>query len=321
MHLVHEYQMNFRQLRTFVAIADAGGFANARGWLHLSQPAATRQIQALEREFGVPLFDRVGRRLRLTSEGHDLLHRSRQLLQNADALGERARELKGGQTGTLWVGASTQHIETVLADFLPRYRRGHPHVSVHLVEDGGARQPDRLEQGDVHLAFIVSGDTRFFSYKHLAPVYVLAVMPRAHRLKSHATLDIKQLSDEPLLLLHHGFGSRAWFDSACRLVHMTPRVVLESAAPHAIMALVATGHGIGIVPSNVLIPENLLAVPLMRERTPIGQWVVIAWDPQRFLAAYAEDFVGELVSYCQKSYPNRRLTKRAPPLHRIAKSS
>lgn len=74
--------MIFRHLQTFVVIAEAGGFAPAHGRLHLSQPAASRQIQALEAELGIPLFDRVGRRIKLTSEGEDLLRRGRQLLQD-----------------------------------------------------------------------------------------------------------------------------------------------------------------------------------------------------------------------------------------------
>ena len=110
--------MNLRQLRTFITIADAGGLARAEGRLQLSQPAASRQIQALETELGVPLFDRIGRRMQLTSEGEDLLRRSRRLLQDADSIGERARALRSGQTGILRVGATTQTIESTLAVFL-----------------------------------------------------------------------------------------------------------------------------------------------------------------------------------------------------------
>jgi len=58
--------MNFSQLRTFIAVADAGGFTRAAGRLNLSQPAASRQILALEGELGVQLFDRIGRRMQLT---------------------------------------------------------------------------------------------------------------------------------------------------------------------------------------------------------------------------------------------------------------
>src|SRR5262244_4563891 len=107
--------MNFRHLRAFVTIVDAGGFARAANRLNLSQPALSRQIRTLEAELGVLLFDRIGRRVRLTSEGEDLLRRGRQVVAEADAFRERARALKGGHTGQLKVGATPPMIETVLA--------------------------------------------------------------------------------------------------------------------------------------------------------------------------------------------------------------
>ena len=100
--------VNLRNLRTFVAIADGGGVTSAATRLNMTQPTASRQIDALENELGVSLFTRIWRRLRLTSEGEDLLQRSRRLLADAESLGERARALKRGQTGTLRVGAAPQ---------------------------------------------------------------------------------------------------------------------------------------------------------------------------------------------------------------------
>ena len=77
------YLMNLRFLRTFVAIADSSGFARAAIRLNLTQSAASRQIHALESELGVRLFYRIGRSIKLTSEGEYLLVRSRRLLSDA----------------------------------------------------------------------------------------------------------------------------------------------------------------------------------------------------------------------------------------------
>src|SRR5215510_9847829 len=164
--------MDLHYLRTFVTIADAGGIARAGGRLRVSQPAASRQILALERELGVKLFDRIGRRLRLTSEGEDLLRQSRRLLIEADLLDARAHALKGGETGILRVGATPMAIENALATFLSPYRRRHPGVEVHFVEDGGLRLADRLERGDVDLALIVPDDR--FTTRLLFPAHSVA---------------------------------------------------------------------------------------------------------------------------------------------------
>ena len=308
--------MDLRHLRAFAAVVDAGGFGRAAGRLNLSQPALSRQIGALEDELDVPLFQRAGRRVRLTSEGEDLLRGARRLLTDVDSLGERARTLKGGQTGVLRVGAAPQAIETMLAGFLPRYRRRHPGVEVHLVEDGGVRVSTRLEQGDVHLGVVPAGDARF-GWRLLVPLYVLAVLPRSHRLGRGATLEIEELVDAPLLLPRRDFGSRDWFDAACQIAHLRPRVLLESGAPPTLVALAQAGYGIAIVPSNARIPRGgVRAVPLVRRRTPVGSWISIAWDPRRFLAPYAEQFVEELVAYLRRRAPTPGFLRHTPPLPR-----
>jgi DNA-binding transcriptional LysR family regulator len=308
--------MKFLHLRTFVAIADHGGVARAAARLNMTQSAASRQIGALETELGVLLFDRVGRRVQLTSEGEDLLRRSRRLLEDADSLGERARALKTGQTGVLRVGATPQVIENLLADFLTYYRRRHPGVEVHLVEDGGVHLHGRLERGDVQLTIAAVGGTRFLD-RLLYPMHLLAVLSPTHRLGRGAVLEIAELADESLLLLRGGFGSREWFDAACQIAHIRPRVLLESAAPHTLVALAATGYGIAILPSNAQVPRGTVrAVPLVHRGASIGRWGHIAWDPQRFLAPYAELFVEELVAHCRHDYPGRDLVRRAPSLPR-----
>jgi LysR family transcriptional regulator, cyn operon transcriptional activator len=308
--------MNFRNLRTFVAIADNGGFGRAAARLNLTQSAASRQILALEAELGVPLFDRIGRRVQLTSEGEDLLRRSRHLLSEVDSLAERARSLKTGQTGVLRVGATTQVIENLFADFLTRHRRHHPGVDVHLVEDGGARLAGRLERGDVHLAHMPAGDERFHG-RLLFPMHVLAVLPQTHRLSRRPVLAVTDLADDPLMLLGRGFASREWFNAACQVAYVRPRVILESAAPQTLVALARANHGIALVPSPVRIArEGVRIVPVVHRGESIGRWAVIAWDPQRFLAPYAEQFVEELVSTVRRDYPGRDLVRRAPPLPR-----
>jgi hypothetical protein len=102
---------------------------------------------------------------------------------------------------------------------------------VHLVEDGGARLHARLERGDVHLTMMASGGPQVAD-RLLYPMHLIAALPPSHRFCRRAVLDLAELADERLLLLHRGFGSREWFDAACQVAHMRPRVLLESAAPH-----------------------------------------------------------------------------------------
>jgi LysR family cyn operon transcriptional activator len=276
--------MNLRHLQTFVAVADAGGLRPAIGRVNLSQPAISRQLHALEAELGVRLFDLIRRRVQLTSAGEDLLKWSRRLLIDAEAIGERARALKSGQSGVLRVGAMPQLIESVLVPFLKQYRRRHPGVEIRLIEDGGLRLPTRLERGDVHFATIPEADERFDS-RLLFPIHVLAVMAPDHRLRRRAVLDVADIAGEPLLLLTRAFASREWFYSACQAARIRPNVTFESAAPQTLISLAAAGDGVAVVPQGVLISQaRVHGAPLVSRGVPIGRWHTIAWNPQRFLA-------------------------------------
>lgn len=308
--------MNLRHLRTFVEIVECGGIHRAAARLHLSQPAASRQIHGLEAELGVSLFDRIGRRVRLTSEGEDLLRRGRRLLAEAESFTQRATALKKGETGILRVGATPQVMENVLAVFLRHYRHEHPGVEVRLVEAGGNDLPTRLDHGDIHLALMAVDDERF-RWRPLFPVCDLAVMPQRHRFARRRTLDVSELAEEPLLLLRGGFASRDWFDDACRIARARPRILLESGAPHTAIALAGEGYGVAVVPSTVVIPrDRVQAAPLMQRGVALAKWLRVAWEPQRSLALHAERFVDELVAYCGRHHPGREFTRRLPLLPR-----
>jgi len=313
-------RINVDQLRTFVAVVDAGGIHRAVARLNLSQPAASRQIGALEAALGISLFDRIGRRLKLTAEGERLLRLGRRLLGEVETFNEQAGSLKKGETGVLRVAATPMVIENTLANFLGRYRGRYPGVDVQLIEEGGIAMPRRLESGDVHLALMALDDDRFAT-RLLYPVRGLAVVPNGHRLGSRRTLEIAELVDDPLLLLRSEFASRDWFETACRVARVRPHVLLESGAPHTSIALAAAGYGIAVVPSTVLVPAGRVrGIPLIQRGRAVGRWLRIAWQPQRILSGFTERFIEELRAHCRRAYPGREFGRYAPALPRPAEA-
>ena len=111
--------MDLRHVRTFVTVAEQGSVSKAALRLHITQPALSRQIKDFQRELGLKLFDRVGRGLVLTSEGESIARRVSRIVDNAETIGERAKTLQRGDTGTLKVAASPVQIEAVLSDSSP----------------------------------------------------------------------------------------------------------------------------------------------------------------------------------------------------------
>jgi DNA-binding transcriptional LysR family regulator len=303
--------VDLRHLRYFVAVADAGGFSKAAAQLRMSQPALWRQVRQFEGDLGVRLFDRTGRRVRLTGHGEDLLAQSRDLLARAESLGERARAFGAGQTGVLRLGATPQTLES-LAGVLARWNRSSPGVSLQLIEDGGTQILDRLEAGEVHLALTFGGDPRF-RWRLLFPGRLLAVIPTGHRLARRRTVEVADLVQEVLLLLRPGFGSRGWFDAACRVLHAHPRMLLESGAPSTLVALAREGHGIAILPSTVRVTRaRVSVVPIVHAGRSLGLWLAANWDPRRFLAPYAERFVESLAAYSRRHLAHE--FRHAPPI-------
>jgi LysR family cyn operon transcriptional activator len=302
-----------------VSVADAASVSKAALQVHVSQPALSRQIRDLESELGVRLFDRLGRRIQLTTAGEDLLGRSRDLLAHAESLRERARTLGGGVAGVLRVGATPQAMQSVLAGFLPRFQRARPGVDIRLIEEGGVRLFELVERGELHLALGgILPESRLAS-RPLFSIRVLAVAARASRWKGRRTIAVAELAREPLLLLSREFGSRQLFDAACRIARIQPRVVVESREPHSLITLAEARQGVAIVPSTVRFASKKIQIlPLIQDGRSLGAWGGLAWDPRRALPAYATIlqyatiFLEELTAYARRAAPGRRFDRVCP---------
>jgi LysR family transcriptional regulator, cyn operon transcriptional activator len=304
--------IDLMRIRAFVIAADAGSLSRAAATLHLTQPALSKQIRALEDELGVQLFSRAGRGIELTSAGHDLLERSRQLLVQAESLSERARVLQGGATGVLKIGATSMSLESLIAPFIPRYRRRWPEVDVWITENGGMELLRQVSQGELHLA--ITGPRRpALQSRLLFPVRAIAVMTNTHRLAQRRTVGLREIAEEPLLVLRPDFTVRQVFDAACQVSCLRPRLVFETGVPSALLAMARIGYGVAIVPSNQLMEDRALhRLPIIHEGKSLGQWMAVNWDPRRQLPPYAETFMAELTAYTRRSYPGREFARSAP---------
>lgn len=292
--------MDLRQLRTFVTVADHGTVSRAAERLRIAQPALSRQIHALEEELGLQLFERVRRRLVLTSEGEQLLADCRTILGAVGSLGERAQGLRRGDRGVLRVAATPQTIEGVFSSFVRQYARERPNVQLRLVEAVGTRLLAMLERGDIDLAIaltglmdVTPGDHRSIERVDLGPVHFLAAFAPSARLQAAAgEVEIAQLASHPLLLLDSSFYVRSTFDAACRLAGVKPQaVVLESRTPHTLLALAEAGHGVAVVPS--VLPTNryrLRVARITHRRRPLAERLAVLWDSRRRRPPYAEHF-------------------------------
>ena len=200
--------MDLRRLRTFVTVAEQGTISKAAVLLHITQPALSRQIQELQQELGLRLFDRVGRRLVLTSEAEQLLGDCRGLLGHATSVDEHAQLLRRGEAGVLKVAASPVQFETVLSTFLRQYSDRYPNVEVKLIEAVGSDIVSMLERGEVHLGILLQAvqvDDQHLDHIPVPPVELLAAYLTSSKFAHRSTIDVSRLAPHPLLLLDSGF--------------------------------------------------------------------------------------------------------------------
>jgi DNA-binding transcriptional LysR family regulator len=311
--------MDLRHARTFLTVAELGTVSKAAVRLRIAQPALSRQINALEQELGLKLFDRIGRRLLLTGEGQQLLSDCSDLLSCAEAIGEHARILQRGDVGRLRVGASPQHIESIQSTFLHHYARHYPDVEVQLVESAGRDTMAMLERREIHLgqnlAPILGDDQRFGSLP-LQHVDLLAAFHPSLSLGNGSTVEIERVVPHPLLLLTSNFVFRTVSDAACRLAHLRPKVFVESRTPHTLLALAEAGHGVAIIPSQLRTSHyQLRVIALTHRRRPLRTPMVILWEKQRPLPRYAKAYCEMLADYVHQVFPITRPTVPMTEIH------
>lgn len=307
--------MDLRHARTFVAVAELGTVSAAALQLRVAQPALSRQISDLELELGLQLFDRIGRRLVLTSDGEQLLGDCRTLLNYAGAVGERAALLRGGNSGVLKIAASPQHIESVFSQLVPRFAKSYPNVKVSVREGSGREILAMLERGEIHFAqsllHAVQPHAHRFSIQPLESVELLAASQPTLVLGKRGMIEVGNLATHPLLLLESGFGFRQAFDAACRLAGLEPNIQFESRAPHTLLALAEAGHGIAIIPSALRTNRYRLRIAGVTYRgEPLREPLSIAWDKRRPLPQYAVAFCELWTKHVREIFPITRPTGR-----------
>jgi DNA-binding transcriptional LysR family regulator len=311
--------MDLRHTRTFVTVAELGSVSKAALRLRIAQPALSRQISDLEQELGLKLFDRVGRRLLLTGEGEQLLGDCRGLLNYAAGVGERAEQLRRGDTGVLKVAATPLHLEGVLSQFLHHYAQRYPNVSVKVTEGSGLEILAMLERGEIHLGqmlpYGVPLDDGRFGSQPLEPAELLAACHPSMTLGSRGTIEVRRLAPYPLLLLDGGYGLRRAFDAACRLAGLGPNIRLESRSPHTLLVLAEAGHGVAMIASTFRTHRyDLKIVRLTYRGRPLREPLAVLWDKRRPLPRYATAFCEMWAEHVRQVFPITRPTEPSSDL-------
>ncbi|MGB7756650.1 MAG: LysR family transcriptional regulator [Salinisphaera sp.] len=246
--------MDFRQLRYFVALAETLHFGRAAERLHITQPPLSRQIAALENKLSVTLFARHSRHVELTSAGADFYQHAVRLLADAERAGDSARAIAAGATGTLRLGFAMYAAFSLLPRLVRGFSTAQPRITLGLEEilPRDMDQALREQRIDVGLG-MPTGRPGHLGYKPLVREPLCAVLPATHTLAGGATVDVRLLADEPFVTLPRTTAPvlHEAVLACCGAHGFVPRIRLETHLQQTIVALVAEGLGVALVPASL----------------------------------------------------------------------
>ena len=283
-----------KPLRGFCQVARLGSVSRAAEALFLSQPAVTLQLQALERDLGQPLFERIGRRFSLTREGQVLYELARPLVEGLDGIDAEFRaRLKGLQAGELHVAAGSSTILYLLPPLVQAFRERHPDVQLVLHNVTGKDGLGLLRADGCDLAvgsmLDVPADLAY------APVYSfdpMLIVPPDHPLATKTPLRLEDLSPYGLILPPRRLTTYRLVDLVFQQRRVPYTVALEVGGWEVIKQYVAMGLGISIVTSICLTDadRSRLVARSLAEYFPQRSYGVVV-RKGKYLAPQARAFV------------------------------
>ena len=278
--------METHQLRYFLAVAQTSRFTAAARQCNVSQPSLSIQIAKLEQELGGPLFERTRRGGKLTARGETFLPRAKAILSEMESAREDAKALSGLTLGKVSLGCMPTTGAHLLPPILSAFRKSHPKIRIQLREESSPGLAQELEQGEVELALVDEAGLRpSLESQVLLTEGLLVAFPTHHSLARKKSLALRQVSEEPFILMKPGHGFRQILVELFRRAGLEPKVVFESDGIETVQALVAAGLGISLVPQMVAHFPGVAYVELSQPKA--SRTLCLAWRKKARLSPAA----------------------------------
>ncbi|MFT9598132.1 LysR family transcriptional regulator [Mesobacillus sp.] len=243
--------MDFHQLKSFYYVANYLNFSKAAEKVSLSQPAVSRQIEALEAYYKLSLFNRSGRKVELTDAGRRLLQYTEKILLLTEETEKAMMALTNLETGDIRVGACTTVGNYILPALIVDFQNKYKKIKVDLIIDHTDSIIEKLKKGELDVAITAYGNNDpFLTYKPILKDEIVFVTERGSRLDGVSS--IHQLKNELFFLRKKGSNTRELIDLLFESHGFQPTKVLEFDTNEAIMRALKNGRGIGILPQLVI---------------------------------------------------------------------
>jgi DNA-binding transcriptional LysR family regulator len=250
---------DFRQLRYFVAVAEELSFTRAAIRLHLSQPPLSQQIQALERDLGVRLLERDKRNVALTEAGRVFLEEARQILAKAEEARSHVLAAAAGYSGQLRLAYTVSvSFHPALPQALLRYGQIAPNVRIQLNEMYSEPQFAALLAGQIDVGFVRdepqhTKDARSLRLTVIDREPLLLALPSGHPLAARKSVRLAEVADDAFITQPRELAATL-YDRLVKLAAKAgfkPRINQHAQQINGLLALVAAGLGLALVPATM----------------------------------------------------------------------
>jgi DNA-binding transcriptional LysR family regulator len=275
--------MELRQLRYADAVATHRHFTRAAASVRVAQPALSHQVKRLELELGVELFERSRSGVQLTEAGEIFILRARRALAEVDAAREEIAAFKGLKTGRVVLGAMQALAGLDLPRLLSAFHAEHPGIDVSLREESTRDMLTMVARDEIDLAIAALDVGRPVGLDAVALVRepVLMAVPAAHRLAGRTTVRIRQFRHESFVFFKRGTGLRATTERAAERAGFSPHVGFETNSLDRLLALVAEGLGVALVPASTVHDSRPPGVTVLSVSPAIDRTVGAVWRADR----------------------------------------
>jgi len=303
--------MEIRQLKAFLAIAEAKTFTAGARRVNVTQAAISMQIKQLEDEVGLQLFTRTPRRVILTEAGEYLLERARKILREHDnALAEIA-ELAGAEHGRLRVGSASAEFATQqLPHILQSIREKYPNAELAVTAGTSEKLVDKIMHGEIDIAFVsLPVENSSITTELLFSDEIVAIAHPTHTNANERYISAAALAGEKLILGERGGNTRRMIDDFFNAANVRPNIVMELSRQEAINQMVENNLGVGTAGAKTIANE-------IREGRLVS-WLIegaeINWELglARLRGGYFSPIEKEFVALCKESFVMREKELKA----------
>jgi len=289
--------MELRQLEYFMVVCDELHFTRAAEKLNIAQPTLSQQIKSLEDTVGIPLFDRIGKRITLTEAGKILLEHSQRVFYEIEQAQAALRDLNGLQRGILSIGSLQTCINYLLSPAILKFKRLYPNIELSIL---GLRTGDikkkLLENNlDLGLTFLPIEDEELEAIPLLTEELSL-VVPLGHPLAHLEEVELETIKEVSTILLPQNYFLRKLIDSYYIELGITLEPTLEITPIESLIQMVSEGIGVTILPAfyiDSLKSSQLVRVKLINP-TPKRK-IGFVYRKNKFMCTATKTFISQVV--------------------------